>query len=166
MRLLTERLELRPLPVAAARALAGDRAAAARLLGAALASEWPQPDLLAVLPRQRAGRERFGVWIAVERETGTVIGDAGFHGPPDEEGTVELGYAIVPERRRRGYATEAARALVEWVLAEPGIAAVVAGCKPDNVASIRTLERLGFTRAREHEGELRWRLVRPQRASG
>jgi ribosomal-protein-alanine N-acetyltransferase len=166
MRLLTKRLELRPLTMAAAQVLADDPAAAARLLGAALAPEWPQPDLLEVLPRQRAGHERFGVWVVVERETGTVVGDAGFHGPPDTEGAVELGYSIVPDRRRRGYATEAAGALVAWALAEPGLAAVVAGCVPGNVASIRTLERLGFARAGEREGELRWRLVTPPRANG
>jgi len=60
----TERLDLRPLPAAAAAALPGDRAAAAGLIGAGLPEEWPQPDLLDVLPMQAAASppdEAFGV---------------------------------------------------------------------------------------------------------
>src|SRR5262245_2609495 len=44
-----------------------------------------------------------------------------------------------------GYASEAAHALVDCALAQDGVDAVVAGCAPDNIASVRTLERLGFT---------------------
>ena len=88
----------------------------------------------------------FGVWVIVERATGTVVGDIGFMGPPDDRATVEIGYSVVPDRRRRGYATEAARAMVGWALRRPDVNAVVAGCDEDNVASIRTLERTGFDR--------------------
>jgi RimJ/RimL family protein N-acetyltransferase len=160
-RLVTERLELRPLPARAAAAVPDDRAEAARILGAELSDEWPQPDLLDVLPRQAAASSetaRFGIWVMIERAGGTVVGDAGFHGPPDESGSIELGYAVVPARRRRGYATEGAGALVGWALAQPGIRMVVAGCERDNLASIRTLERIGFRRTGEAGGELRWRF--------
>ena len=148
----TERLELRPLPLEAARALFADRAAAARLIGAALPQDWPQPDL-----RDLPSREPpYGIWAMVERSTQTVVGDAGFHGPPGPDGTVELGYSVLPFRRRRGYATEAARALAAWALAQPGVSAVVARCEPGNAASIGTLERAGFTRTGEAGGLLVW----------
>ena len=162
--LITERLELRPLPAAAAAALPRDRDEAARVLGAALPPDWPQPDLVEVLPRQASrapDEERFGVWVMIERETATVVGDIGFLGRVDDEGVVEVGYSVIPARRRRGYATEAARAVVDWALDQPGVEVVVAGCDPGNVASIRTLERIGFARAGAAEGELRWRLSRP-----
>jgi RimJ/RimL family protein N-acetyltransferase len=161
LRLVTERLELRPLPPRAAAAVPDDRERAARILGAPLGEEWPQPDLLDVLPRQAAASPetaRFGIWVVIERAGGTVVGDAGFHGPPDESGSIELGYAVVPGRRRRGYATEAAAALVGWALAQPGVRVVVAGCARDNAASIRTLERIGFRRTGDAGGELRWRF--------
>jgi RimJ/RimL family protein N-acetyltransferase len=160
MRVLTERLELRPLPAPAAAALPEDREEAGRILGAPLSAQWPQPDLLDVLPRQAAASpdvERFGIWVMIEREGGGVVGDVGFHGPPDASGSIEVGYCVVPDRRRRGYATEAAGALVEWALSQPGIEVVVAGCEPGNDASVRTLERIGFDRAGEADGELRWR---------
>lgn len=96
------------------------------------------------------------MWVIVERATGTVVGDAGFHGPPDD-GTVEIGYSVVPDRRRRGYASEAATALCRWALRRPDVRAVVASCASDNVGSIRTLERSGFIRVGVDGDLLRWR---------
>lgn len=144
----------------AAAALPEGREAAARILGATLPAEWPQPDLLDVLPLQAAASaeaECFGVWVMIERESENVVGDIGFIGPPDNRGSVEVGYSVIPGRRRRGYATEAARAIVEWVLTEPTVEVVVAGCDEDNAASIRTLERIGFRRTGQANGEIRWR---------
>ena len=158
-RLGTHRLELRPLPARAAGALPDDRATASRLLGAALPGEWPLPDLLDVLPIQASASpedERYGVWVVIERESAIVVGDIGFFGPPDAAGVLEVGYSIVPDRRRRGYASEAASALVTWALDQPGVQTIVAGCDADNAASIRTLERVGFRRTGEAEGRVLW----------
>jgi ribosomal-protein-alanine N-acetyltransferase len=158
-RVQTVRLELIPLPPAAAAVLPGNRYEAERLLGATLHPEWPLRGLLDVLPLHAAASGRgliFGIWVLVEREKKTVVGDAGFKGPP-EGGVVEIGYSVTPNRRRRGYAGEAARALVDWALAQDGVDAVVAGCAPDNVASVRTLERLGFIRTGLEGDEVRWR---------
>ena len=155
-RVQTARLELIPLPAAAAAALPGNRDEAEQLLGAALPLEWPLEDLLDVLPLQAAASGPgliFGIWVLVERETKTVVGDAGFNGPP-AGGGVEIGSSVVPDRRRRGYASEAARALVDGALAQDGVDAVVAGCAPDNIASVRTLERLCPYRARRRRDPL------------
>ena len=97
---------------------------------------------------------------------GTVVGDIGFHGPPDEAGRAEIGYSVVPGRRGRGYATEAAAALLRWAQAQPGVRQVVAGCDPGNAASATVLERAGLVRAGEAAGEaggetgdeLRWHV--------
>ena len=95
----------------------------------------------------------------VERATNSVIGDVGFLGPPDD-GTVEIGFSVIPDRRRRGYASEAARRLVAWALAQPEVREVVARSDADNVASARTLAAAGFTRVVERDGVIRWRLDR------
>ena len=159
--LQTTRLELRPLPSAAARALPDDRETAARLLGAALSVDWPQPDLLDVLPMQAAAArsgERFGAWVIIERESSTVVGDIGFLGPPGSDGGVEIGYSVIPDRRGRGYASEAVRVLVAWALTQPGVGSVAARCDILNVPSIRVLERAGFVRSSVSQGQIRWRL--------
>lgn len=159
--LQTTRLELRPLPAAAAGALPEDRSTAARLLGAALSPDWPQPDLLDVLPMQAGGvpgGERFGVWVIIERELTTVVGDIGFMGPPGEDGSVEIGYSVIPDRRGRGYASEVVRVLAAWALAQHGVGSVTARCDVLNVPSIRILERAGFVRSGESHGQIRWRL--------
>lgn len=159
-RLSTASLELRPLPAAAARVLPNDRVTASRILGATIPTCWPQSDLLDLLPLQAAAPpdiEHFGIWVLIERETGTVVGDVGFIGPP-ESGTLEIGYSVLPGRRGRGYATEAACALVAWALEQPDVDAVVAGCAAANLASIRILERIGFARTGQRGGEVRWRV--------
>jgi [ribosomal protein S5]-alanine N-acetyltransferase len=158
-RLVTERLELKPLPAHAAAALPEDREEASRILGATLAAQWPQPDLLNVLPRQATASletESFGIWVITESKSGIVVGDIGFHGSPDDSGSIEVGYSVIPDRRGRGYATEAGGAIVEWVRSQPGVQVIVAGCDSNNLPSIRTLERLGFRRTGEANGEIRW----------
>lgn len=160
LRLETNRLELKPLPAHAAAALPEGREEVCRALGARLDAAWPDLGLLGVLRRQAdmsAETECFGVWVMIERDGDCVVGDIGFHEPPDEAGTIEIGYSVIPSRRRRGYTTEAANALVEWALSQPSVRVVVAGCDLENEPSIRTLERVGFHRSGEVNGELRWR---------
>lgn len=164
LRLTTERLELTPLPPHAAAVLPEDRGDASRSIGAPLDEEWPDPNLHDVLGRHAAIPPKttcFGVWVMIERDSGSVVGDIGFHGPPDDAGAIEVGYSVVPSRRRRGYATEAAHALLTWACGQPSVHAVVARCDPGNQASIRTLERVGFLRAGEAKGEVKWRYESP-----
>ncbi len=161
--LLTDRLSLAPLPPAIAAALLESRERAAAELGLALAPDWPQPDLFDLLAHQAEMAPSdavWRIWLMQERAERLIIGDVGFHGPPSEEGVVEIGYSIAPAYRRRGYATEAAHAIVDWARRQHGVSAVVAGCAQDNEASIRTLRRLGFRETGRDQDELRWRLTR------
>lgn len=160
LQIRTARLDLRPLKPEAAAALPQQRDLAAELIAARLPDDWPAPDLLDVLPMQAAAGELacFGVWVVIEHDSNTVIGDIGFFGPPTSDATVEVGYSIIPARRRRGYATEAGSALINWALEQRGIESVVAGCDPENLPSTRTLERLGFSQTEANETQLRWRL--------
>src|SRR5688500_6745383 len=89
----------------------------------------------------------------------TVIGDIGFIEPPDAEGNVEFGYSIVPEYRGKGYATEAARAIIEWAFKQLGVKRVTADCLNDNYASIRVLEKAGMRQIEPQGDLLRWERV-------
>jgi RimJ/RimL family protein N-acetyltransferase len=74
----------------------------------------------------------------------TAVGRAGFHGPPDERGMVEVGYAIDPAYRRRGYARAALAALLERAATEPAVTTVRASVRPDNVGSRALVAGFGF----------------------
>ena len=73
-----------------------------------------------------------------------VIGASGFKGPPDAEGVVEIGYAVAPGYQGRGYATEAAQALIEYAMSTGLVRAVRAHTLPKSNPSTRVLEKCGF----------------------
>lgn len=83
-----------------------------------------------------------GAVVDLDRHLG--VGRAGFHGPPDRRGMVEVGYAIAPEHRRRGYARAALEILLERAAREPAVAVVRASVRPDNVASLRLVADYRF----------------------
>ena len=74
-----------------------------------------------------------------------LVAGAGYMGPP-ADGTVEIGYSVVPEERGRGYATEAVQVLIARALATEGVQRVVAEVHEENVASLKVMERCGFYR--------------------
>ena len=65
--------------------------------------------------------------------------------------TCELGYILNPGYQGQGYGSEAAGALVQRALTDGGMHRVVAHCNPENTASWKLLEKIGFQR----EGSLR-----------
>jgi len=73
-----------------------------------------------------------------------VIGSAGFHAPPDEDGRVEIGYRVEPGYRRQGIASEVVRALFDWAAREHGVTRFRASVSPDNIGSLATIRGLGF----------------------
>jgi RimJ/RimL family protein N-acetyltransferase len=95
-------------------------------------------------------RPEFGLFVLVRREDGRAIGGMGFHGPPDEEGTAEVGYDLVESARGNGYATEALRALSAWALARDDVRALFATIEPDNAPSQKVIARAGFTQVNEY----------------
>jgi [ribosomal protein S5]-alanine N-acetyltransferase len=82
-------------------------------------------------------------------ESEMVIGNGGFTGPPDAEGVVEIAYGVVPDYQGRGYATEAANALVAWAKKNGRVRTVRAHTLPARNASTRVLEKCTFRRVGE-----------------
>ncbi len=101
-------------------------------------------------------------WYWVLRDCATLIGLGGFKGAPNAAGAVELGYSVLPAYQGQGYATEAAAALIAWAFSHAAVNRVVAEVSPAHVASIRVLEKNGFTRGEVHspKGSLRFALER------
>jgi ribosomal-protein-alanine N-acetyltransferase len=77
----------------------------------------------------------------VDRETRAVIGSAGFKGPPDAAGMVEIAYGIAPQYEGRGYATEAATALIAFAFDSPRVSLIRAHTLPVPNASTRVLTK-------------------------
>ena len=77
------------------------------------------------------------------------VGRAGYHGPPDRRGMVEIGYAVDPAYRRRGYARAALEALLQRAAREPQVRTVRVAISPDNAASCRLAAQYGFTEVGE-----------------
>lgn len=99
--------------------------------------------LVALWIRQRAVGENL-IYAIRRRDDGTLVGATGFHdrvGP----GRIEVGYWIRRSEERRGYATEAAGALVRLALGAEGFKEVVMHIHPANHGSRRVPEKLGFT---------------------
>ena len=83
-------------------------------------------------------------FAVVHRESRLVIGSAGFKGPPDKSAMVEIAYGIVPGYQGRGFATEAAAALVAFAFGSGRVRVVRAHTLPTNEASTRVLKKCGF----------------------
>lgn len=75
-----------------------------------------------------------------------VIGTAGVRTTSTRDRAGELGYTLHPEFWGRGCATLVAADLVRLAFRSLGLERVAATCRPDNVASIRVLEKVGFHR--------------------
>ncbi|WP_223178703.1 GNAT family N-acetyltransferase [Streptomyces boluensis] len=94
-------------------------------------------------------RARWMVRQAVVGDGGLAVGHAGFHGPPDEAGMVEVGYSVAPEFRRRGYARATLVELLCRAAAEPTVTTVRAAISPGNAASLATVSGFGFVEVGE-----------------
>jgi RimJ/RimL family protein N-acetyltransferase len=73
----------------------------------------------------------------------------------------EFGFLLNRRYWGKGFATEAAQAIIEWLFSIPSIWRVWATCDTENLASARVLEKAGLSR----EGTLRRWIVRPNISS-
>lgn len=145
--LVTERLVLHPLTVSESERLVsgepdgvdrwapgyptpGDVIAATRFLGTCANTDTPQGA-------------PFGNYEIRRREDGHAIGGIGFHGLPDESGSVTIGFGLSPAVRGQGYASEALRALLQFAR-EQGVTRVKGDTDHDNAASQHVLTAAGM----------------------
>ena len=106
----------------------------------------------------------FGFWAVEEKKSGNLTGVVGFRIPQDDgigdvdyyvlslddenilDDTLELGYHIFPEYRRKGYAKEACRAAIEYAEEEFGTVQFIVRIGKENIVSKKVAESLGFVR--------------------
>ncbi|HWB40414.1 MAG TPA: GNAT family protein [Gemmatimonadales bacterium] len=170
--LLTGRLELVPASVELTRAALDGAAALSSALGVQVPASWPpehvDPPVLEFTLRRlvdfplEAGWWLHFIVLADNAPGPLLIGTAGYKGAPSPDGTVEIGYSIVPDHRRRGYASEATRALVRRAFDEPSVRRVTAETLPELTPSIGVLLKCGFRLEGEgsEPGVIRYQLTR------
>ena len=141
----TERLTLRPVT-------ADDHAV--------LLAHWTAPDVRRFLfdgaalsaaeitqaiadSTQDFGRAGCGLWLIQEYGRANLVGTAGLR--PLEDLGLEIFYSLAPGSWGKGYATEAARAVLDHALGSIGLPEVLAEVDEGNTASIAVIERLGMT---------------------
>jgi RimJ/RimL family protein N-acetyltransferase len=107
---------------------------------------------LAQLDAEPSIREWLGRLMILTDATGerVAIGTLGFHGPPDDQGRVEVGYRVEAPYRRQGYARESVQALFDWAASAHGIHRFIASVSPTNEPSLQLIAGFGFQRTGEH----------------
>ncbi|MDT4898990.1 MAG: [ribosomal protein S5]-alanine N-acetyltransferase [Acidobacteriota bacterium] len=165
----TANLELIPCELEYLEAIMRDKKELEQILSVTVPDNWPQmPESLdyvyKALHADPASPE-WGYHLFVHTKDRALIGEGGYKGRPDAEGVVEIGYAIIPEYRRRGLASEAARGLTDKAFSHAEVAVVQAHTLKDGTASINVLKKLGMkfvgTAVDPDEGEVfQWQVER------
>jgi [ribosomal protein S5]-alanine N-acetyltransferase len=162
--LKTARLRLVSITPAMLKAEEAGNGSFAKTLGAEVTADWPpehwEPHVYHFIQKQYEDEPRTRGWhryVLLPKGRGWVlIGAVGAF--PKLEGDAEIGYSTIPSYQRQGFGTEAARALVEWLLTQKDVTSVSAQTYPSLPESIKVMERCGmtFVGAGEDEGTVRY----------
>ncbi len=171
IQLHTPRLHLIAATLELARADAGHRSTLSNLLNATIPADWPPPlnddDSAGFFVRHLTEHPQAVGWmiwyfIRDDGHSRIAIGNGGFKGEP-VNGDVEVGYSVIPQFQRQGYAGEAVGALVDWAFEPPAVNRIIAETFPEIHASRALLGKLGFhqTSGAAEPGALRFEKTRP-----
>jgi RimJ/RimL family protein N-acetyltransferase len=131
------------------------------LAAARMPERWPNRELIERAfpvsidemradPETRLWGNRVMVVPGPERR---VVGSVVFHGRPGPDGVAEVAYGVEEASQRRGFATEAVAACVDWALAQAGVLAVQATTFAWHHASLRVIANVGMVHVGEREHE-------------
>ena len=127
-------------------------AAIARLLDVKPPPSWPPQhndrdtrEWIRNALRQHPDEPGYSSWYLIAE--GELVGTLGYTGPPDKAGSVEIGYSVVDERHRQGYASAGVAVLVARAFADPRVNVVAAHTLVGGFASQGVLLKAGFVPA-------------------
>jgi [ribosomal protein S5]-alanine N-acetyltransferase len=148
----TPRLRLVPATPAHLRAGLESPAALSDALQVDIAPSWPPELYDADAARWMLGwleshpdDAQWGFYYFVQADVSQAIGAGGYKGAPNDAGVVEIGYSIVPEWRRRGFAREAVDGLLAHAFSDPRVTCVIAHTLVELEPSIAVLRSAGFS---------------------
>ena len=114
--------------------------------------EGPSP-LRHRIPRVKKDSEFAEIGLVLAIAEGEVVGSAGFHDYPDENGMIEIGFGIVPEKQRQGYGLELLHGMWHEIANRKDVKILRYTVSPDNEASMHIINKLGFEQVGEQIDE-------------
>lgn len=108
-------------------------------------------DLLPYMTDSNKDPLFYTMWIVIDKMQNTIIGGICFHGEPDANGEVEIGYGTDNDFRNKGYMTETLAGLINWVRRSKKVRVIRAETDSSNISSIRVLEKNGFKALQQNE---------------
>lgn len=126
---------------------------------------WPDAIELETVPKILKNLELvneptgFESWMIVVKQGMKIIGSTGFKGVPNDEGSIDIGYGIISEAQKKGFAIEAVTALAKWAFSKPEVKMITARCVLNNVNSARLLGKMKFIEISRDDEMIYWKLV-------
>ncbi len=163
-KLTTERLTLIPFTMQICKNLLNNDYSDIALMGLKKGISWPDEEVLETLPKIINNLSKvetpsgFESWMIIKKTTSEIIGDAGFKGFNFENDTIDIGYGIIEEERRKGYAEEAVRALINWSMTNGMVKEITATCHLENINSINLLKKSSFHLLKTENEMMYWSL--------
>lgn len=166
-KLITERLILIPYTIDICRNILNSDYKDLEVLNLKKGKSWPDADVLDTLPRLINNLNKveyptgYESWMIIKKDTSEIIGDLGFKGFDIEEKNLDLGYGIIKEERRKGYAVEAVNELIKWAFSNKKIKEITANCSTENMSSINLLNKFNFRQVKTENDMIYWNLINP-----
>jgi len=165
-KLTTKRLILKPFTIQVCRNLLNYDFVDLEILNLKKGNGWPDIDVIETLPKIINNLSKvdsptgYESWMIIKKDTLEIIGDLGFKGLNYEEKNIDLGYGIIKEERRKGYAEEAVNEIIKWAFSNDIIKEITANCLTDNLNSINLLSNFNFRQLRIENDMIYWNLSR------
>jgi [ribosomal protein S5]-alanine N-acetyltransferase len=163
-KLVTERLILIPFTIEICRKILDNDFSGLEILNLKKGKSWPDSDVIETLPRIINNLKKvnsptgYESWMIIKKDTREVIGDLGFKGFNSEGENIDLGYGIIKEERRKGYATEAVTEIIKWAFSSKIVREITANCLTENINSMNLLFKFKFTQQSIENNKTYWSL--------
>jgi ribosomal-protein-alanine N-acetyltransferase len=160
----TERLKLVPCTGMHLASLQRSKGDVESIMGAATVTGWlafPESvDYALKMLSEHTSNLRWGMHLVLHKADNKIIGTCGYNGMADEEGVVEIGYAIAPSYKNQGLESEAAKALIDNAFEWAAVKMIDVHTLAERGPSVDMLEGMGFTKIDEDDGLWQWRILR------
>lgn len=173
-RVPTDRLVLIPATARIAQADAEGSDELGALLGVVVPKSWPPElfgehrqrlaEILQTAPHESGWWSWYITYSIEGLPAGTLVGSVGFSGPPDREGSVQIGYAILEDYRGQGFATESLGGLIDWAFENTDVKRISGETFEDMPVSVSVMTRNGmkYAGAGAEKGTAKYEITRDE----